>query len=72
VKRKTFASARFGVCANVFTQSRIHFDARLSLPLAAALLDKAYARRSDEATDAFEDDHVSPPPSPGDLQTTVH
>ncbi len=71
MKRKTFASARFGVCANVFSQSRIHFDASLRPPLAAALVDQAHAQRSDE-TGQFEDDRVSPPPLSGNLQTTVH
>lgn len=71
MKRKTFASARFGVCVNVFAQSRIHFDARLRASLPAALIDQARARGCGEETERHEDDHVFPPP-PGDLQTTVH
>ena len=71
MKRRTSASARFGVCLNVFAQSRIHFDARLRASLPADLIDQACAPGSDAVTERPEDDHVFPPP-PGGLQTTVH
>ena len=71
MKRKAFASARFGVCVNVFAQSRIHFDASLRASLPAALIDQARVRGRDAETEEHDDEHVFPPPS-GDLQTTVH
>jgi len=42
-RRRTFAEARLQVCANVFAQSRIHFDARLALNAAAGATDCAAA-----------------------------
>jgi hypothetical protein len=72
VKRKSLAAARFGVCANVFSQSRIHFDAGRGPPPPALLLELAQVRSSRTASDDFDDEHVAAAPSRGDLQTTIH
>jgi len=45
-QRKTFAAARFRVCANVFAASRIYFDDRRGAAHPAACRDQALARRS--------------------------
>jgi hypothetical protein len=72
VKRKTFAAARFGVCANVFARSRIHFDPAGGAPRVVVLLDLAPARRTDCAGDAFRGDHASTPATPGAAPITLH
>jgi hypothetical protein len=73
VKRKTFASARFGVCVNVFAQSRIYFDASLGAPVASTAVDRALAACAAAETDTGADgERVSHGLPPGAAQITIH
>jgi hypothetical protein len=71
VKRRTFASVRLCICANVFARSRIHFDARVGPALPAALIDRLQACREYAPADAAEADVRLSAPRAG-AQITVH
>jgi len=72
VKRRTFASVRLCICANVFAQSRIHFDARVGPALSAALVDEVQTCREPAPADAADADDVRLPPLSAGVQVKVH
>ncbi len=72
MKRRRFASVRLCICANVFAQSRIHFDARVGPALPAALIDQVQACRESAPADAADADDVRLPAPRSGAQITVH
>ena len=72
MKRRTFASVRLCICANVFAQSRIHFDARVGPALPAALIDQVQTCRESAPADAADADDVRFPAPRSGAQITVH